>query len=282
LLQVARGFRHTLLLLCLLASLLLAWLARSQLTNLFGRLGLLIPQLLKLLLRLCDTLLQVLWIRNALSILTEDTIRLVDGLHRLLLCLLLLLLSSGLFCRTQIVDGLLELLGSLSCLRIVLLAGQLIQLTLHLFQVTTQLRNLPLVVLRRLLFALLTLKFSLLAFRQFLQLVLDFLFLLGLLLLTLTALNRLVLVLVLIQFEFEQIGEIFGALRAATTTATTATSLLDLDLGVQGCGFAEVVIRFAFDRNRCRRVALHQVVGNRGHLLHGFVHVLGELLIILS
>jgi hypothetical protein len=133
----------------------------------------------------------------------------------------------------------------------------LLKLLLQLFEFATQLRNLPLVVLRILLLvAALTFNFSLLTSGKLLQLIFSFLLLCGLLL-PFTALDGFVLVLVLIQFQFEQIGKIFGALLAAATTAATATALLDLDLGVQCSGFAEVVIRLAFDWNRDRCVVLH-------------------------
>jgi serine/threonine-protein kinase ATR len=253
LLQVSCTFGQALLLLSLLASLWLTRLARSQLFDLFRGLLLLVHQLLKLLLRLSDALLRILRIAG-LAVLTKDAARIIDGLRRLLLRLLLLLCSSSLLGIAQILDGLPKLLGRLSGLRIVLLAGHLLELTLHLFEITTQLSNLPLIVLRSLLFALLPLKLSLRAFREFLEFVLGFLFLCRLLL-AFAALNGLVLVLVLIQFEFEKIGKVFGALLSAATAATAA-SLLDLDLGVQRCRFAEVVVRLAFDRDGRGRVVL--------------------------
>ena len=74
----------------------------------------------------------------------------------------------------------------------------------------------------------------LLTLGQFLQLSQSFIDILRTLLLHFSALDGFILVFVLIQFQFEEIGEIFGVLRAATTAASAA--LRHLDFIEQGVG----------------------------------------------
>jgi hypothetical protein len=121
LLNRARLRRQVLLLFAELSCLLLRLGTRLQLLDLLLLLSLLASQLLNLLLSLSKTLLQILRIA-ALSVLPEDSLGLIDGVHRLLLRLLLLLGVSGLLRLAHIVDRLLKLLSRLSGLRIVLLA----------------------------------------------------------------------------------------------------------------------------------------------------------------
>src|SRR5262249_13699169 len=76
--------------------------------------------------------------------------------------------------------------------------------------------------------------------RELLGKFIDFLLLLLILLtLSLAALNCFILVLALVQFEGEQVCQVLSASRLLSATAATASTLLNLNLGVEGCGLSE-------------------------------------------
>jgi len=260
-----------------LSRLLLRSRTRSELAHLIRLLALLSSQLIELLLSLSNPLLEILGISLAIAILIQRLTRLLNGVGRSLLGLLLLLRSATLFSLTQIIRRVAKGVRSLPRIRIIILAGLLFELALQFFEIAAKLLDVPLVPFSVLRLTLLSLNFSLLPARQFRELVLDFLFLLGLLL-AFTALDGFILVSVLVQFEFEEIGEILRALlTTATTTATAALSALNLDVGIEGSGSAEELEGFQFRRQRAVGIVLHQSFGGRPHLLDRFVHVLRQL-----
>ena len=228
-----------------------------ELLYLFSGLCLLFPQALQILASLLNTLLKILRI-VAGAILIQQTIRLLNGVERLLLRGLLLLAVSSVFSITHVLRRLPQVVRGLLHLRIVLLGSLLFQLTRHLFKIATQLLDVALVGFGiRILLALLPLQLGLLAFGKLLELVRSFLFLRRLLL-SFTTLNAFVLVLALIQLQFEQIGKIFSVLLTAATAASATTlPLLHLDFRIECCSFAKIVVGLTLERNRRRGIGLH-------------------------
>jgi hypothetical protein len=258
LLEGSRVLGHPLLFRSQLPGLLLRVRSRSQLTDLIRGLTLLVSQLIEILLRLSNSLLQVLRISLlGAVVLIQQPIGILYSAQGLLLRLCLLLRVAALLGITQVLRGVLEITCSLPGLRVILLARHLFELTCHFFEIATQLLNVPLVILRILRLFALALNLRLLASGELGELVFQLLFLLRLLL-TFTALHRFVLVPILIQFQFEQIGKIFSTLLTAAATATTAASLADLDVGVESCGSSQELIRLQLRRDRARGVILHQ------------------------
>ena len=115
---------------CKLSGLLLRGRARCQLPHLIGLLTLLSSDLIEILLGLSNSLLEILGISLAVPVLTQRPLRLLNGVRRSLLCLLLLLRVTALLGLSEILDGLSQGSRCLLRLRIVLLAGLLFQLAL--------------------------------------------------------------------------------------------------------------------------------------------------------
>jgi hypothetical protein len=204
----------------------------SESFGLIGNLFLPIGQTACLLLQLLKPLIHV----SALALI-EQALRALQLLLGLVGGLLLALLATVGALLLHTACSLLQSTAGFGHLRIVLFAGEPLQLPRQPLGFALQFFGCHLVTAALAAALLLhgtTLLKLLLALSKLLQLVDSFFNLLGVLL-HFTTLQGLVLVLVLVEFKFKQIGEIFGALPPAATAAT-ATAHGDLDFSEQRFG----------------------------------------------